>query len=434
VSTRTRTRSRLRVVSLLFAAAVLFALAATACGDDDDDDGGAGGGETQAAKTCSGEPIKIGAITTLSSDVFTNFPEYAAGVKAGAAALTKSCELGRPVEVIVCDDQFKPNTASQCAREQVAEGVVAVLYPGSAYGDQILAVTEPAGIPMLNNGSSAKETSSKLSFPVVNAVTVIGSGMAIAVAADAKKIALPGNELPVVDALAGLAVPFAEKAGAKVTRVSIPVNAVDMAPFAAQIESGGYDGVVPILDATKLTSLIKSLKQLGVDFTSLPLVDQLSNFGPKTVEGIGANNVEGILAGSIAVPPTDTDSPVIERYLADLELADESTDPADQGVFGTVGWASVQVVGAALAGQKKLTAATTADRLQAGAVTPAQFEEFGLPPIDFTKPAYPDDPILSKTRTFTNYVSVYRFDSEGVPVLATEDQWVDITKPIELTD
>jgi ABC-type branched-subunit amino acid transport system substrate-binding protein len=418
-------RSRSRLAGVLAAAGLAAVTAGTLSG------AATGGVDAQAAaSTCSGAPVKIMEIVTLTSPVFTNFPEFAAGAKAAAFELTKSCKLGRPIQVIICDDVFNPNTAQQCARQAVADKVVAVLYSGSAYGDQILSVIGPAGIPSLNNGSSPLETTSGLSFPTVYARNALGGAANLVIAAGGKNIGEPANDLPVVAFLSSIAEKVAKALGGKITRIPVPVTTVDMAPFAAQVIAGGYDGVTVILDAAKVISLVKALKQQGANFHKLPFATALSNFTPLAVQAIGPSIMDGVLAPSVAVPPNDPTSPIAKRIRADLAASGQSTGPVNLGVFCTVGWADVQMVAQALAGQKQMTARTLVQRLNAGVV---KTTEFGLPPIDFTKPAFPKDPTLVKTRTFSRDQAFYRFNSKGIPIRVTKAQWVDITHLVKLT-
>ena len=98
-----------RIVWLLALLPVLLALAAAGCGGDDGGNGGGatgGGGEGEA----SGEPIRIGASLPLTGD----FSEPGVAAKKGYDLWVETVNkegglLGRPVEIVVKDDQSDQN-------------------------------------------------------------------------------------------------------------------------------------------------------------------------------------------------------------------------------------------------------------------------------------------------------------------------------------
>jgi branched-chain amino acid transport system substrate-binding protein len=86
----------------------LGALAAAGCGDDDDDGGGGGGGGGEA----SGEPIKVGASLPLTGEFSEPGKAAKQGYEVWEAMVNDSGGLidGRPVEMVIKDDQSNQNT------------------------------------------------------------------------------------------------------------------------------------------------------------------------------------------------------------------------------------------------------------------------------------------------------------------------------------
>src|SRR3990172_8866478 len=82
----------------------------------------------------TGDPVKVMVIYEKSAGLPN--PEIPDGAKAAAKALNKKNGVGgSPVKVLVCDTNNDPNTAAECGRTAVDEGVVAligVLTPHSA--------------------------------------------------------------------------------------------------------------------------------------------------------------------------------------------------------------------------------------------------------------------------------------------------------------
>jgi branched-chain amino acid transport system substrate-binding protein len=91
---------------LLVVALTLALLAAGGCGDDDDGGGGGGGGEA------SGEPIKLGASLPLTGEFSEPGKAARQGYEVWEATVNEKGGLidGRPVEIVVKDDQSNQNT------------------------------------------------------------------------------------------------------------------------------------------------------------------------------------------------------------------------------------------------------------------------------------------------------------------------------------
>jgi branched-chain amino acid transport system substrate-binding protein len=87
---------------------VLAVLVAAGCGDDDDDGGGGGGGGGEA----SGEPIKVGTSLPLTGEFSEPGKAARQGYKVWEAMVNEQGGLidGRPVEMVIKDDQSNQNT------------------------------------------------------------------------------------------------------------------------------------------------------------------------------------------------------------------------------------------------------------------------------------------------------------------------------------
>jgi branched-chain amino acid transport system substrate-binding protein len=94
-----------KVFRLLVVVLALALMAAAGCGDDDDDGGGGGGG-------ASGEPIKIGASLPLTGEFSEPGKAARQGYEVWEATVNEKGGLidGRPVEIVIKDDQSNQNT------------------------------------------------------------------------------------------------------------------------------------------------------------------------------------------------------------------------------------------------------------------------------------------------------------------------------------
>ncbi len=404
-----------RVVLALVAGAVVTAAVAAS----------ATAGSAKAA-ACSGTPAKIMVMTTLTATVGQNNPSIPTGAQAAAAALTKSCQLGVPVQIIVCDDKFSPNDAAGCARQAVEEKAIAFLLYGG-FGDSVMPILSAAGIPVLGNAASSAENSDPLSFPVQFPIAAVIGVVSLCASLGATNIAIPIIDIPSVGFFVDLGTKAAAGYGVKTNVIRVPPTATDMAPFAAQIIASKADCVLPIDSQTHILGLLKSLKQSGVDFKKVPFVQDLGGLSSAFVAQAGAANMDGIAAGGTAWSPTDRANPAIKRYISELKAAKKNTNAGSLSTLGVMYWAGVHVVADALKGLKPTPANIVKGLNTKGKVVTTTY---GLPPIDYTTPAFPKNTILNKLRIFTKYSSAWRFDAKGVPHPLV-NRWVDVTRKIK---
>jgi branched-chain amino acid transport system substrate-binding protein len=96
---------KLRWLALVLLA--MAALVAAGCGDDDDDGGGGGGGGE-----ASGEPVKVGASLPLTGEFAEPGKAARQGYEVWEAMVNEQGGLidGRPVEMVIKDDQSNQNT------------------------------------------------------------------------------------------------------------------------------------------------------------------------------------------------------------------------------------------------------------------------------------------------------------------------------------
>jgi branched-chain amino acid transport system substrate-binding protein len=107
--------SRMRSTVAALAAAVL-AVGITACGNDDSGDSGGGGG----GDASSSEPIKIGYLASTTGFCSAFAEDEARGAELAVQTLNaQGGVLGRPLELVVRDDQATPNVAVRQARDLV---------------------------------------------------------------------------------------------------------------------------------------------------------------------------------------------------------------------------------------------------------------------------------------------------------------------------
>jgi branched-chain amino acid transport system substrate-binding protein len=142
---KSRARAALRIVAVVLS----LALFAAACGGDDDadvadtgDTGDTGAPDGEAAPAPEGDPLRIGMATSLSGAIALFGVANEKGAQLAVDQLNDAGGvLGRPVELIVRDDQARPEEGVAQARDLIISEEVDMLL-GPVSSGVALAITE----------------------------------------------------------------------------------------------------------------------------------------------------------------------------------------------------------------------------------------------------------------------------------------------------
>ncbi|MTD55679.1 ABC transporter substrate-binding protein [Amycolatopsis pithecellobii] len=407
---------------LVAACGLLAAAALAACG-------GSSGGTTSASgggdfvptsASCQGDPVKFGVISVLTGDsVIPSDPSVVNGAKAAAAALTKSCQLGRPVAVISCDSKDDPNQEAACGRRLVSENVVAFM--GSDLGASTwFPITSAAGIPEIGgNGLSSVEVTSPLWYPLAGNVH---DALAYAtVAASALQDKVRATVLPLDNPGVSFFLDFFKRytegiGGTYAGSFPVPADTVDMSQFAAQVKGSGANAVYPILAGDQFLGLVQQMVAQGNPLTKTVVIQLGSGATCKFLKQVGTAG-EGLWLVDSAWPVAwNTKSPGAQQYIGELNAAGLPSGSCDVTEFGVQGWSAVHIMADLLKGSPALDAKTLVQKLNtAGPITRSE-----LPgTIDWSRNPFPNDPALSKLRVASNQFYVSRI-VDGKPVMASD--------------
>lgn len=151
--------------------AVVLGLVVSACGgSSDSSSSGDSPTTTSGASAPTGEPIKLMTVTTLNANGPT-YENISITAELAAQYLNNNGGIqGRPVEVIVCDEQFDAAVAAACARKAVEEGVVSVIGSFTFFAEAIVPVIAASDITWFGAccAISPSELGSPHSFPMGN--------------------------------------------------------------------------------------------------------------------------------------------------------------------------------------------------------------------------------------------------------------------------
>lgn len=343
-------------------------------------------GAKVAAKP-TGDPVKVMVIYEKSAGVAN--PEIPDGAKAAAKALNKKNGVnGSPVKVLVCDTNNDPNTAAECGRQAVDEGVVAligVLTPHSTSFMPLMEQNKIASIGVVAAGFA--DFTSPAAFPITGGLPATAGDLPRFLAdAGAKKISIARIDL----AAAAIIPSFANTALAKVNQevvndVPVPQSAPDMSSYVQAALANGTDGILVALSGQDAVNFVQAAKQADPKVKIAVISTE-----PGAFQDALGDQAAGIIQGPAFLPPLSVKSKAGTRYLKEMKAAGYD----DTSGFRINSWTSMQVLAQVAKGLPETTSAAIFDKLN----TTSDLATGLTPPLQWTTPA--DVGVGAITRVF----------------------------------
>ncbi|MFV0434121.1 MAG: ABC transporter substrate-binding protein [Leucobacter sp.] len=260
-------------VGLLAAASLALAACSTGGG------GGTGGSDSGAeGGAASGEPIKVGAVASLSGS--SAFPEATQAAQAVFDRFNEEGGLdGRPIEYTVIDDKADPETSSSAARDLVGDGAVAMVGSSSLLECQINAgFYEEEGIVSIEGVAVDPQC---FDSPVI-APTVVGpyGDTELSLTYGSEELGL--ERICAIIETAGSTAPAYDEAVKRWSEAtgkelafydsSLPYGLGDYTPYAVKVKDQNCDGVLVGMIEPDALGFLKAAKAQGLeDVTFLSL-------------------------------------------------------------------------------------------------------------------------------------------------------------------
>lgn len=360
---------------------------------------------TPAPAACTGDPVVVGVIASVEGAAAT--PSVMGGVEAAAQAVNRDCSAGRPLTLVTCDDQANPNQAADCGRKIVDSGAIALVaggFNGITVGSYE-PIVQDAGIPSIGNfAAHPSEFTSPTSFPFYTGLSRIYARAAILRAAGVARVSIVLPDEPAVQALVPTFEATIKAAGIAVDRfVFVPLDATDLAQYASQASDS--DAILIFTD-TKAEGFLQALLSSGVTPKNKVIVapvlsqDEIDEF-----DGL----VDGLYMSAQSMPLTETSNEGIAAYLAETDAA----GVADVNIDGLIAWRALHVVADAIKQLPRPDAASLTEFMASYSFAPPESA-----PVDLTKPAFPDDPTLSKFRVFSREFTVWQVQDGEIGLAA----------------
>jgi ABC-type branched-subunit amino acid transport system substrate-binding protein len=390
--------------------------------------GGVAGASTPAANSCTGDTAKIAVIAdiTVPTGASQAYPEVPEGAKAAAKAANKTCEAGQPIEITTCDASFSADTTAACAREAVADDVIAsVGMIGTFIGGAYPILNASGAVTMCGLANEPAALTAELNYPcVVGPSAVVGQ---VAATADlgAKKVGILTLDVPQATALVPLVQGLLEGLGVEFAgAVTIPPTANDMTQYVAQLQATDADGAIVLLGASQVLQVLNALSQAGVDLNEFALAAGTVGLRSSELRSFG-DVADGLILVGTTWPTDQRSNSGIKQYFKELKAAGLPTKDASSS--GVNAWAGVHIIAQAL--QK---AATKDSAGLAAELNQTVVDRPELPKMDYSTNPFPGNPILGRIRVFQGTQAVMRAKNGkmGKPITG---EFVPVDKKVDLT-
>jgi len=382
-------------------------------------------GTTVPPKPCPGTPIKFTEIVALTSPLGNATQAFSDGVNAAVDGVNRTCALGRPLQVTICDDQDDVNANVACGRKAGSDGSLAILGSIGSFDDGVKASKLPA---IFVNGTSPFELTSPNAYSSVNGLA-LGISAASALKARGKTsstLVLP--DTPTFEFAGGLLVKLAGTIGIKVDPIYYPQDTTDFAPIAAQISEKNDDaiGMLP----TNPVVVVNALAQDGITPDKQDIVMPDGIITPDAIKQLGSA-LNGMLIVSEALPPTDTANKGIQEFRADMQADGKNPDDPNVNEAAVTAWSNVKKLEGALLAAGPAVIKSLDSQKVVDAVVDHPINRPEAAPYDFRKQAMPEVPELSGFRMFTRKVAVLQIENGKYNVIS--NGFIDILKPPNLS-
>lgn len=384
------------------------------------------GRTTDAPAECEAAPLKFSSIFSLSGPSAEVYLGIEQSIRAAEAAINTDCQLGRPIEIEICDDKSDPNEAAACGRQAREDGAVAIVARAGSFDEGV----STAALPVFaDGGGSGYTVTSPVAFSAEGSLTYSYGMSNVAKAAGASDLLFVAADIPTLQFVGSLAADGAEAGDVAFGSVFFPPDTTDYTTVAAQIASQQPSAIN--FASLQPEPLLKALDAEGITANNTVMISSVP-LGEDTIAQLGGL-AEGLYQTAGAWPYADTTNVGIAQMHAEFEAAE--LDDEEVTGLGVSSWSLVHALADALS---PLTAAEL-DSLSAdpqmfvdAIVAASPYERTELAPYDLSALAWTaeENAALAQIRSFSRFGLVTR-TVDGASVVVT-DGYVDFSAPFEL--
>lgn len=297
-------------------------------------------GTATASAASGGSVIKVMDISVFQSAQLS-LPDAESSVVAKFDAVNAAGGInGQKVDVIACNDQYSPNVAAACARQAVADKVVAVVAPYEEFAAQILPVLQAARIPYVGNTLAAtQDGTNPVSFPRDGGVAVNFAGMGLAmVNAGCKKLGmLVLGGVAVTELAAQIVQKVAVAKHVGFAQASVAASEPSFSAPVAALTGKGVDCIGMSLAPAMGPEAVSAIRQSGENIT---IAASTGQFTTDSLKAMGSQADGILLAGNEYLPTSNV--PGVNALKA--AMAKYTPGQSLQDIFGVGGWAAATML------------------------------------------------------------------------------------------
>ena len=332
-----------------------------------------------------------------------NFVESVNGAEAAADAINKAGGInGHPIQIITCNDNLNAADAIGCAREAVADHVIAYAGGDEPFDSGVFPYLKSAGIPWVGplQNSTTTETNS-YSFPLEGEsdVTSTESGKLAVEKGGKRVVIIQLSDAPASIFSATFMASGVQSVGGTVAKlIGAPIETVNWSSYAAQAMNADPDAITCSCSPQNTPQLLQALRQAG--YTG-PLIEPSTEFLTSGIKSLGSTAGKVYLISTMRDP--DVPYAGLTQYLDEMNATQPASALRDQ--TSELSWLSVHVIADLLQGQKSLTSATLLKQLQ----TTKGVNGYGLIPdgVNWSKPG----PLTKYPRIPDSDVLIYQWEN-----------------------
>ena len=293
--------------------------------------------EQSEGAEASGDPVLVGYVGTSVLAGQEAFDAMVNGLQAAEAKINGEGGIdGRPIEVLVCDDQGDPNLAVDCAQQHIDAGAVTFVGNFTPFGDAVNPVIGEAGYSVIGGGLyTPGDFGVEFLYSTNGGAFTAGAGGPVAcIIAGATQLGYIYNDSPagaqVPPLVEGLVTGPRDGVDLVITE-PVGLAEVDFAPAAAKVLAENPDCVTAAVNLPQVPPLIQALRDQGYDGKVQIAGDFNTSAGVIDALGDAAN---GVVLGDIY----DQTSAGYEEYVAAIaEFTGSDAEPLPIGVMGWLG-------------------------------------------------------------------------------------------------
>jgi branched-chain amino acid transport system substrate-binding protein len=261
------------------------------------------------------EPVKIGVLNATTGALAVNGSEINEGIRLYWEDEMGGQVAGRPVRLIVEDEESKPDAALTKARK-LAESDRVHMILGPVSSGVALAIRDylvEKKVPLIITQATANQLTAEKASPTLFRSAMssyqqeAAGGWYVAAKLGHKRIAVVGLDYVAGQEQAdGFIKTFMESGGQSVEKVLMPLGATDVAPYLTRIQSkaGELDAVVAILWGPSAPQWLRAYQEYGMK-TKLPLLTLGETVSETYLQKVG-DSALGVVSWMSYQPTIDT--------------------------------------------------------------------------------------------------------------------------------